>query len=848
MYRRIQALSQKIFLWPWAVFKADYHEIKNGCGMDAYFYVRFLRMMARVLLPIWVISWVVLLPVTSVNTSVDNHTGLDRYSFGNVSPSGQSRYAAHIILTWLFTFWLWYNIRHEMSHFIRTRQRWLIGPENAGSAQACTVLITGVPRRYLTESALANVFSHLPGGVRKVWLNRDLKEMPELHERRNNACSKLEAAETQLMGTALKLHNKRVKKEAKKAKKAGHRVSSDSVATDGRPLTESSIVDTEQGDVELAEKLAAAEIHAVRVASDREEGGFDRLGREEIVTTNAALKESRRALARDVAATSRIAPAETNHADTPHGDSDTEQTYPPLNSAFVLFNEQIAAHMAAQCLTHHGPYRMAEKTVGVAPQDVIWGNLNMNPYDARVRMAISWAITIGLVIVWAIPAMSIRCARRTPGSRGFVPCRPLLSALFLVSSARVARLLMMLLPIVLRLLARFEGMTQRTAIELSLMTRYFIFQVINSFLIVTLSSGIIAALPGLTKDPSSIPSLLAENLPKASTFFLTLADTFTSYIILQGLSGTASGFLQAIPLVLYYVKLFILGSTPRSIYGIKYTLRSVSWGTLFPTTTLLVVITVAYSIISPIINGLAFATFFLFYQMWKYLFMWQLDQPRSSETGGLFFPKAIQHVFVGMYLQQICLAALFFLAQDENKKPSAVPEGALMIVLIVFTVFFHMIINNSYDPLTHYLPLTLAEMHGKADANRDIAKQELTEEASVKELETEKSSLSRRRSHGVSSDAEDEPVGKPKERAIERTEDETERGDGNVPGPEGRGEDEGEGGVLPVDEDPGPKDFYHPQAWSRSPSYGLRVTRWASARRRRRRSGRGALRCQRRMR
>ena len=99
----------------------------------------------------------------------------------------------------------------------------------------------------------------------------------------------------------------------------------------------------------------------------------------------------------------------------------------------------------------------------------------------------------------------------------------------------------------------------------------------------TLSSGIIAALPDLVNNPGSIPSLLAQNLPKASTFFLT-------YVILQGLSGTASGFLQAVPLVLYYVKLFILGSTPRSIYAIKYTMRSVSWGTLFPSITLIVVI------------------------------------------------------------------------------------------------------------------------------------------------------------------------------------------------------------------------------------------------------------------
>ena len=92
---------------------------------------------------------------------------------------------------------------------------------------------------------------------------------------------------------------------------------------------------------------------------------------------------------------------------------------------------------------------------------------------------------------------------------------------------------------------------------------------------------------------------------------------------------------------------------------------------------------------SPIINGLAFVTFFLFFMLYKYLFLWQLQQPRANDTGGMFFPKAIQHVFVGLYIQQICLAALFFLAQNGSKKPSSIPQGALMVVLIVFTVSSH---------------------------------------------------------------------------------------------------------------------------------------------------------------
>ena len=133
-------------------------------------------------------------------------------------------------------------------------------------------------------------------------------------------------------------------------------------------------------------------------------------------------------------------------------------------------------------------------------------------------------------------------------------------------------------------------------------------------------------------------------------------------------------------------KITLLGSTPRSVYTIKYSPRTSIWGTLFPTTTLLVVITLGYSIISPIINGLAFTAFSLFYFLYKYLFTWVNDQPRSSDTGGLFFPKAIQHLFVGLYIQQLCLCALFSLARNSHDSPSAIVEGALMVVLIVFTV------------------------------------------------------------------------------------------------------------------------------------------------------------------
>ena len=182
----------------------------------------------------------------------------------------------------------------------------------------------------------------------------------------------------------------------------------------------------------------------------------------------------------------------------------------------------------------------------------------------------------------------------------------------------------------------------------------------NSFFLPTLSSFLITlSVQGFDSNFQDFSSILLLDLTASSTFFpmwvllnfimrvLTLGPSF---IMVQGLSGTAIGLLQAVPLAKYYVKITLFGSTPRGVYNIKYCPRTSNWGTLFPSITLLVVITFGYSVFSPIINGFAFVTFFLLYMLYKYLFTWVNDHPPSSDTSGLFFPKAIHHVFVGLYV------------------------------------------------------------------------------------------------------------------------------------------------------------------------------------------------------
>lgn len=59
-----------------------------------------------------------------------------------------------------------------MNHFIITRQQHLINPTHSKSVQANTILVTGIPSKYLTQDALFKLFNPLPGGVKKIWINR----------------------------------------------------------------------------------------------------------------------------------------------------------------------------------------------------------------------------------------------------------------------------------------------------------------------------------------------------------------------------------------------------------------------------------------------------------------------------------------------------------------------------------------------------------------------------------------------------------------------------------------------------------------------------------------------------
>ncbi|ORY32218.1 hypothetical protein BCR39DRAFT_523325 [Naematelia encephala] len=710
-------LGSSLFRPIWTIIWADPEEILAKTGVDPYVFYRFLMMMSKAMFPIWLISWIILLPVDAANSTVLGKTGLDKFTFGNVAKDKQSRYWTHLILDYCFIFWIIYLIWREMQHWLVVRQKYLISPHHSKIPQANTVLITGIPKEYLDEPKLEQLFSRLPGGVKRIWLVRNLKEMPGLWERRNKAAVKLESAEVKLVKLARE-HHAQTKDKVAKLEKKGKPVPE---ALTG-PVNPDLLKSKEHGSAEtgtvanhthltLADQLVPrAKRPTIRLKPRWAPFGLGFLGigekvdavdwaRKEIAECTEGLDKSREQLLKDV--------------NTP---GMGEETYPPLNSAFIHFNQQIAAHMAAQCVAHNQPYRMNNRYIEMAPANVIWRNLSLNPYEMKVRQALSYAATVGLILLWTFPVAFIGALSNIStltstyswlswldwlegDSFGKSLLRGVVSG---VLPPVLLALLMQLLPSVLRQLASLEGKPSKTAVELDLMNRYFIFLVIHTFFVVTLTSGLISSIKPLINNPASVATILSSQMPTASTFFITL--------ILTQFTGTAGTLLQPVGLSLYYVRVILSGGTPRSVFRSRYRLRNNGWGSTFPGVTVYAVIMIAYCVISPIINGFGACYFLLMALIYKYLYIWVLDQRPETDTGGSFFPYAITHVFVGMYIQEVCLCALFFLARNDNGKASAIAEGALMVVLIVITAAMHYIIIQSYSPLRHSLPLSLAHL------------------------------------------------------------------------------------------------------------------------------------------
>lgn len=259
--------------------------------------------------------------------------------------------------------------------------------------------------------------------------------------------------------------------------------------------------------------------------------------------------------------------------------------------------------------------------------------------------------------------------------------------------------------------AKLAGEPSLARVELFTQNAYFAFQVIQVFLITTLTSAASKVGYLIFQHPETVTSLLAENLPTASNFYI-------SYFIVQGLGIAASILSQAVGFVVFTLVYKFLSGTPRAMYNKWANLSAISWGSVLPVYTniaviskfcasrlclmpsILTVVGITYAGIAPLMLGFATIGISLFYLAWRYNIFFVTDT--EIDTRGLIYPRALKQLFAGIYIAELSMIGL--LAASV-----AVGPLVLMIIFLIFTALLHITINRAIDPLLYNLPRTLFE-------------------------------------------------------------------------------------------------------------------------------------------
>lgn len=175
-----------------------------------------------------------------------------------------------------------------------------------------------------------------------------------------------------------------------------------------------------------------------------------------------------------------------------------------------------------------------------------------------------------------------------------------------------------------------------------------------------------------------------------------------SYILIKALTGSASALLQPYTLLVHAVSP-IVDISPRQIWQRQEKLSKIEWARLFPPLTNIAVIGIAFSVIAPLVVAFVSSAFLLYWLVHRYnvLYVYQYE----SDSGGRFFVAAINQLFAGLYVMEVCLTGIFVLATRPDGNSSCIPQGLAMMAVLALTVAYQSFLNRTYRCLMSYLPL-----------------------------------------------------------------------------------------------------------------------------------------------
>jgi hypothetical protein len=500
--------------WLWPVWSTTDDQIIRKCGLDAFLFLRYLRMMLKVFLPVTLVVLPVLAPINRLSGSNARTAFLNVFSISNVA----ARHAAgrlwiHWAMGTLVVAWVCYVVHDETLAYIRAKQRYKSRRSYRALPSASTILVANIPTDLLTCEKLKRLFGVFPGGVRDVHINTDTRSLSSMLSAREKTVEALELAETKLIATCVSRHtdasdgpkhnawNRRAWLHVLRKRRPGQARANCSAAR-SRPVEDQSFQmhplqsepishSRRQDDLAAAHRGENDRMTLCRSGGDRNsEAAWRRhvkprdremtrlpifakpwfpslplLGRK--VDRINLLRDELQKLNQKIESSTR----------------DQVDDGPRLNNAFVRFNNQMAAHLACQAVVHGAPHSMAPRVLDVNPEDVIRGNLALGWRQRWARACIGVSASAGLIVLYAVPVAftsllaNLDVLATNVGWLSWLKDWPdaVKSVVQGVLPPALLQIILLLVPMIYRYLMHFQGAPTGSVRELGVQTWYFLF-------------------------------------------------------------------------------------------------------------------------------------------------------------------------------------------------------------------------------------------------------------------------------------------------------------------------------------------------------------------------------------
>lgn len=694
---RMEPLPKGFFSWiaPTLKYSINYY---LSMGLDTYFFVRYVSILLLFFVFVGSLNMIILIPINITGSSDDySASGLDKLSLSNISTMKVNRLNSHFVMGLITIGFFHWLLLYEFQSFVKIRQSYLLSDNHKESVLSRTLLISNVPPYLQDTDVLNKVLDVVPGGIRNIWFLYDFKEIREDVQEAKEALYHLEYVHIKYL--------KRRLYSMLPIRLLWFWPFKPYVFRTGDMNEEGS----KKSDVSKVSfyppiYLKSAKIPKIeRYIRIRLPGFFRILLLEKPVPVVDWCLRTLAAKHRSIDNNKMLLAA------------DQIKKY---NKVFVEFNTQVGAYIAHQCLLSQLQGSLDLTIIEIHPDDILWDNIARNNTMACLLEKYFVSLMfIAIILLYVVPVSFIGLVSQIPLLTKLIPSLGWIYKLpeevrETISSLLPSILLATLTDIVLvvfRFLTYFKGNFTGSELEMDIQKWYFSFLFVQQFLVVTILSSITVIFKQIFDQPTSIPILLATNLPKAATFFF-------QFIALKAFSFCGNNFLRISSLVLYHTYYKLNDKTPRQKFNRVTNLLKIRWGSIYPVYSVFASVGLAYCIISPLIAIFVIFILSLLLLYYKYALRYIYSHINESDTKGRLYPVALLHLYTGVYCLECCLIGIFFLLKNDHGVCPMKIQGCIMCVVLLATIFGNITIYARFVKHFSYLPILSDKQYRNPEA------------------------------------------------------------------------------------------------------------------------------------